>query len=178
MAELYPSEHVLWTGAPTRIPMFEPIDLVLIPFMTLWTGLAAFDFKNAMAHRSSGGFLAGIFVAVGMYMLVGRLIVRFVALRSSQYTVTDRRLIVNLRVFGRPREFTEYLRNLKPPTLREHRDGLGTIRFGDWSMQDIPRDAMRSQLSQVGDPFVLHGVQHAQYVRDIIATAQSEIPRA
>ena len=41
-ADLYPSERVLWTGAPMRITVFEPVDRILVPFHALWLGVFVF----------------------------------------------------------------------------------------------------------------------------------------
>jgi hypothetical protein len=156
-----------------RITVFEPVDRILVPFHALWLGVVVFLMINKTIMVTPFAVpIVAVFLGAGLYALVGRLIVRGLAVRSSEYTVTDRRLIVIMRVFGRRREFTEYLRVLQSPLLQEDNDGIGTIRFGSSRVLAQVRDMRQTQQVSFGNPLVLHGIPHARNVRDIIATAQ------
>lgn len=145
------TERVLWTGAPQRIPLFEPTDRMLIPAQALVVTIAVV-IAIAYAGRPIAIFV-WLFVAVGVLAIPGRMIARRLTARSSRYTVTNQRLIVQTRVRGEDREFSEHLRDLPPPALHPYNDGTGTIVF-------------------TGHRFTLWGIPDAQRVRDIIATAQ------
>jgi hypothetical protein len=157
-----------------RVAVFEPIDRFLVPFHVLWLGGFVFLMLNKTIIVSPVGLpIVVIFLGVGLYALFGRLIIRALAVRSSTYTITDQRLTVTMRVFGRRREFSEHLRTLKPPLLDEHHDGTGTIKFGSSSsaMAEV-REMQQTQRFFAPNPLVLHAIPHARHVRDIIATAQ------
>jgi hypothetical protein len=177
-ADLFSGERVLWEGAPTRFPVFDRGDVFLVPFSLLWCGFAIFWTVGAvgMGGPSPFALFGGVFVVIGLYFVFGRLITRWLKLRSTTYTVTDRRVIVTSTAFGRRRENSAYLKTLPPPTLSGGMDMAGTITFGNSSrMNDIRAAAgMFTVGGQSGAPFVptLTHVSNARLVRDIIAAAQ------
>jgi hypothetical protein len=166
--ELPSSEHVLWTGSPVRYPVFDRQDAFLVPFSILWFGFAIF--WEAMALKSAAPFffvLWGLlFVVIGCYLCVGRLIVRQIMLRSVVYTITDQRIIMRWKGMGNERETSRYLDHLEPPILAESDDGVGTIRFGSASPFQFNPQQRRGWLGQ--DLFVLYAIPHARSVRDTI----------
>jgi hypothetical protein len=153
-----PSERVLWTGEPQRIPLFEPVDRLAIPLQA-----AVVAFAVVFAVLKAGTLSATILwvcAAVGVLVLPVRMIARRVTARGSRYTVTDRRLIVRTR---KGQEFTSDLRDLRPPVVHPHRDGTGTIVFR----------SERSDSAQTGPRLTLWGILDAERVREIIVGAQA-----
>jgi hypothetical protein len=181
--DLFAGERKLWEGAPTKFPLFDRADVVMVPFSLFWCGFAIF--WTATAVRMAGGLspfaLFGVFfVVIGLYFAFGRLIVRHLKLRNTTYTVTDRRIIVTSTVFGRLRENSAYLNALPPPNVSSSTDMTGTIMFGSPTLMDNLRTAggMFTLDGRGNGPFnpTLVHVNNFRQVRDIIAAAQVPKP--
>lgn len=112
-----------------------------------------------------------IFVLFGLYFVAGRLIVRWMTLRGTEYAVTDRRVGVNSSVLGINRERSEYLTNLEPPALRESANGTGTIRFGSSSVCPSMTFGTRWPAQKPG--IQLCEIENTRFVRGIIADART-----
>jgi hypothetical protein len=145
---------VVWTGKPVRYPVFDAGDFFLVPFSILWCGLA---FRAAWPSDWVSPFVWS-FVAIGLYLLVGRLVVRRFELRSTRYTVTNKRLVVESRVLGIARVRSEFLR-LMPPPVAVDRGGHGDVRFGPLFKFGAVRGSR---------PLVLRGIEEPRVVRDLI----------
>lgn len=170
-APLLPSETVLWRGRPDRYPVFDRSDLIAMPFGVLFA--CAFGYFFALPGLRSGSkfgiFLTVVFGSVLLYNLVGRLVVRQVTLRSSEYVVTDQRVVVRSKPFGRVREQAVHLTHVEPPVLAESADGTGAITFGDSVLSGAPRGSRPTP----GKMIELEQIEDAQRVRDVIAAAHA-----
>lgn len=183
LGDLYPNERVLWTGSPTRFPIFNRADLLLVPFSILWFGLLTFMMANAAGSDVPGPIqpfliFGGLFVVIGLYLVFGRFILRRLSLRNTHYVVTDRRVIANWTVLGRRRQQTAYLKDLPPPIITGRDLSVGTIKFGDSSfMDELMAEAkfVPGSRPPAVRP-VLVEVAGARQVRDLIATAQARSP--
>ena len=128
---LLPGEAITWVGQPDVSAYAMRGAWYLIPFSLLWGGFAIFWEVTAIATAAPPLFAAwGVpFVAIGLYMIFGRL---YVARREAQrtvYALTDRRIVIVTGAF-RP-TITEIDVSFMPITqLVEHGSGLGTITFG------------------------------------------------
>ena len=125
-------ETILWEGAPEKGSIFMPQDWFLIPFSLFWLGFSLFWEVSAIA--STGSWMMAIFgfpfVAVGLYLLVGRFLHRLLLRGKTYYIITDRKILI--RSGSRIRLYPA--RNLPPMDIRIHRNGNGTILFyGDIS---------------------------------------------
>jgi hypothetical protein len=131
---LLPGERIRWSGQPARGIVFTTQDLFLVPFSLAWCGFAIF--WTVMA--TSGGapiFFAlwGLmFVAVGCYFVVGRFAIDAWLRSRTHYVVTDRRILIE-RAPPFSASVAIGLAQLPNLTLREGRNGRGTIRFGSSS---------------------------------------------
>ncbi|MEO6082681.1 MAG: hypothetical protein ABIQ18_06200 [Umezawaea sp.] len=172
-----PSETVLWQGRPGAFPYFHRSDLVMLPFMLAITAFFAYMFIIRSTSRPPGAIGLVFTVVIGVatfYNLVGRSVVRWMALRGSEYVVTDRRVVVRTTVLGRTRERGVWLSLLEPPVLRESADGTGSITFGDSGLFDgwggagswNKRDEQPPEFVRIPD---------ARSVRDLIAEARRKV---
>lgn len=170
--ELPSSEQVLWSGSPVRYPVFDQQDAYLVPFSILFCGFAIFWESNAVRLRAPFFFLIwGLpFLAIGLYISVGRLVVRQIMMRSVVYTITNLRIIMRWNGMANERERSRYLAHLEPPIVSESGDGVGTIRFGSASPFQFSGQQRRGWGGQ--DLFVLYAIRDARSVRDIILTAR------
>ncbi|MET7426913.1 hypothetical protein [Dactylosporangium sp. NPDC005555] len=174
--QLDTGERVLWTGEPQRHPLFEREDLILVPMSILWTVAVGLAFSNMLDGMPPVVYLfLAFFVGYACYFTVGRLILRTVRRRSTTYTLTDRRIVEQVRrPFARRREV--YLSTLQPPVVRaDKHGGTGSIAFGDFpgfidAVQDLA--LVNTRRNRAPRPLVLHDVAQPDYVRGVIAQAR------
>jgi hypothetical protein len=168
--DLLPSEQVLWRGKPARYPLFERVDRLFVP---LWCFLVAcFLVVTLPGPSSRDTLIARVFpvlsVVVLVWLVVARYGLRQLTLRSTEYVVTDRRLIVATKPFGSRHEQGLYLAQLEPPVVRDHGDGHGTITFGrPASFGTVPGSRPVPALEWIPD---------AERVRDLITEARAGRP--
>jgi hypothetical protein len=119
---------LLWSGAPRQGILFSQVDVVLIPFTAVWAGLAVLWEGSALRDPSAGLFvLWGLpFVIVGLYIAVGRFYVDRARRRRITYALTSQRIVV----CHDDKKRSVPLATLPEMTLKEMRDGSGTILFG------------------------------------------------
>ncbi len=178
LTELYPGERVLWSGAPTRYPLLSKADAYFLPMSILWTVLGLFFMVVPMLRgdRPRGFFplpLVLLFGLIVAYLLVGRYVLRRRELRSTTYTVTDRRVIVSSRSLFGLRVRSAYLGSLPPPLLVAESGTVGTIKFGELTfLQEIAREHQRMGGRRTEFVPELIQIEHARQVRDTIALAQ------
>jgi len=78
------------------------------------------------------------FVFIGLYLVVGRFVVRAVASRRARYVITDRRVLIAGGLSG-TRTTSVYLRSLPPPVMAERPDRSGSLAFGAFPAADRTR---------------------------------------
>ena len=172
---LLPGEKLLWSGSPTRHPIFDVADLVLVPLSVIWCSFVVVWEASAIHSRVIFAVLWGIpFFLYGIYLLVGRLVVRFMRLRSTRYAVTDRR-VIEISDSPLKRRAEAYVRDLPPPVLKTKEGAVGSVAFGSFptladGLADAPLSGWRRGKPR---PIVLREISQPHYVRDAIATAQS-----
>ncbi|MBB5852450.1 hypothetical protein ACFQ05_04115 [Amycolatopsis umgeniensis] len=168
-ADLVPGERLLWSGKPQRIPLLVKNDLILLPAVLVIGGVILGGVRNGFSP-----LLWGVLMLVGGVWL-GRPVLRYAALRTASYGITDRRVIVWTN--GKD-AVAHYLTDLGPPYVRENPDGTGTVCFNlapaDF-VQTTGRGWVDQSWSDVGlDPKYpeLLNIEHPMVVRDLIASAQ------
>ena len=174
--QLDPGERVLWTGQPKQGVLLRGSDVLLIPFSLLWAGFAFFWEWSVIRSGAPLFFtLWGIpFVAIGIYIVVGRFFVDSWQRSKTHYAVTNERILVVDGI----RKLTvrnAQLSALADMSLAEHSNGAGTITFGS-----SPVPAMFRSLSswpgmreRLGLQFDL--VPEAKVVFDLIRNAQKAL---
>jgi hypothetical protein len=126
--ELLDGEEILWMDKPQAWKLFNAHDLYLIPFSLFWCGFALF--------WMSGASRAGLFalfglphVLVGLYMLIGRFIVKYMRNRNTYYAVTNHRILITTRLLWT--KFHAFSIDTLPALEKSVGvGGIGTISFG------------------------------------------------
>jgi hypothetical protein len=92
---LRPGERLLWSGRPDPAILFTSADAFLIPLSMMWGGFAAFWEVGVSFNGHAGlGVVFGIpFVAVGVYITVGRFFYKRYRKKRTCYGITDQRAI-------------------------------------------------------------------------------------
>jgi hypothetical protein len=147
-------ERVLWTGRPTRYPVFDRVGVLL----TVVGGycLVGAAFSIVAGIRSSNSLviiLAALIALCVLIVVIGRILLRRTTLRSTSYRLTESQLVSSTQ---RGHEVAN-LRDLAPPTIHE-RDGsnTGTIRFE-------------------GSTIVLLEIDNVRLVHQLIKTARADL---
>jgi hypothetical protein len=126
-AFLTPGETVLWKGRPQKGHLFSSEDLFMTLFSLFWCSFAFFWEYSAI--RSGAPFffkLFGLpFIAIGLYLLVGRYFHTASLRRRTYYVVTNLKII---RKRGKKIDMLD-ISTMPPLQISAHNDGTGTISF-------------------------------------------------
>lgn len=126
--ELRAGEILLWSGKPLPGLRFEPSDFAIIAFMTFWVAGVTYWLVRAVNMNAPFFFrvVGTVFLAVGLYNLIGRFFVDAWRRRRTFYGVTSDRVVVATG----PRTRSRQLDTLSDLSLDKRSDGSGTIDFG------------------------------------------------
>jgi len=137
---LDPGEKLLWSGRPVQGPVFTATDFYYLPFSIVWLGLLLTAFARRMPPDPTSQLIVPCFIALGVYMLVGRYFTDWFYRSGVIYGVTDRRAIILSSRLGHSIKSID-LASVSGLKLDERRDGHGTIAFGDqqsyWYRQPV-----------------------------------------
>jgi hypothetical protein len=128
-------EHALWWGRPRQGVFLRSSDVFTIPFSLVWCGFAIFWETGVASSGNAPGFFVfwGIlFVAIGIYMVIGRFFAEALQRSKTYYALTTDRVLIVSGVFSRTIKSLS-LTTLSDITLTEGRSGKGSITFGPQS---------------------------------------------
>jgi hypothetical protein len=133
---LVPGERILWSGQPKQGIALNRSDIIAIPFSLMWGGFAIFWNYGVWTSFPYTGTaddwffkLWGLpFLAVGLYLIVGRFFYDAWVRKRSFYAVTNERVLV-LRISSSSKLTSREIQSLPMIELTESRDGTGTITF-------------------------------------------------
>ena len=123
------TEKVLWIGRPGMGHLFKPLDLILVPFSFVWARWGVIGILPGFQTvpndlRPIIYPVLLLFVAVGIYLTVGRFLLTIILRRNTFYAVTDRR-ICRWR-FG---DLHAIARRSARYLVIPYKDGRGTVYF-------------------------------------------------
>lgn len=130
-SRLRPGERVLWRGQPDVMAYSMRGAWYTIPFSIAWCAFAIF-WEATVLTMGAGLFFSlwGLpFVAIGLYMVFGRILVARSEARRTHYALTEQRVLIVTGAF-RPRIVEIALADLPPAQLEGDGSGVGTITFG------------------------------------------------
>jgi hypothetical protein len=131
-ARLEAGEQIIWDGRPLRLAYtFRGSPFVFV-FSLVWLGFALFWEGSVLSFDDAPLFFAlwgAMFVAIGLYVAVGRFWVAAREADRTWYLVTDQRVLIRTGAFS-PRTIELSLGSLPMPQLDEGARGVGTITFG------------------------------------------------
>ena len=139
---LLKDEKLLWTGQAPQGIYFRKYDLAFIPFSILWCGFVIFwelgvlnhlvfsdDAKFVFPHSIVMPLFGGIFVCIGLYMLIGRFFHDALMRKKIFYAITNKRALIRKGFFSGKIESVA-LPSLSELHLEQNTNGSGSIIFG------------------------------------------------
>lgn len=125
--QLGSGERLLWAGSPRPGVTLQTADALLIPISLVWGGFACFwEYEVIKSGAPLVMRLFGLpFVAVGLYLILGRFFVDAWRRQSTFYGLTNQRVLIAVG----PQVRSLNLESLGDVTLSERADGSGTILF-------------------------------------------------
>lgn len=127
-------ERIIWQGAPKPGIWLESADAFAIPFTILWLGIVVVI--NAVALTSEVSevdplayVILPLFLAIGIYMAIGRFFVARLSRSRTRYFLTDRRAIIREGIF-RTRERSVNLAATGEIRIGAIKESYATIEFG------------------------------------------------
>ena len=131
MPYLGPGESILWQGRPQRFTPFTASDGYLIPFSIFWCSFLVRPLWSDLKEGFNVTTLFLIpFILAGLYILFGRFVIRWYLLRHTDYAITTQKV---LRRRNRKVDILQGF-SLPPFSIKEHKDGLKSISFGQSSL--------------------------------------------
>ena len=132
---LFPGERIVWSGQPKKGIAFNRSDWLGIPFGMMWCGFIIFWNVSVWNIPDTGTTddwffkLWGLpFLAVGLYLLVGRFFYDAWLRNRTIYAVTSQRVLILGGMISSKLTSRE-IQSLPMLELTEYRDGTGTIVF-------------------------------------------------
>lgn len=133
-SRLFAGEKLLWSGQPRQgLFLLRAVDFLLIPFSLFWVGFMAF--WNYMVWTTTAGrapllfqIIGLLFLAFGLYFVIGRFFVDAWLRARTTYAVTNQRVLIERTGPFRNSKSLDIDR-LPALELNERSDGSGTIRF-------------------------------------------------
>lgn len=122
---LLPGEHILWSGRPDPLRLFNSQDVFLVPFSLVWGGFSMSAALNGFSF-SPASLVVLLFALFGQYLIWGRFIAKSWERRRTVYALTDQRV---LSMRGRSSQMLP-LGQLPAMTCTPRGNGSGTIVFG------------------------------------------------
>ena len=175
--ELVRGEKAIWLGQPDPTRHFDSSDRFLVPFSLLWGGFAIFWEIGVIRAGWGFGAIFGIpFVAMGLYITVGRFFVKARTKRRTYYAVTDRRVLSVVRGGQSKAMFMNLI-----PTInaRIRDDGSGTVIFGNTSWLQASYGNTGAEFFGRGydaDVVAFYDISDAREVVDLVNELRSQDP--
>ena len=127
---LQDGESLLWVGKPGTGLKLRPSDKLFIPFSLMWGGFAIFWEANVLRNDNVFFILWGVpFVAIGLYIMIGRFFWDAYVRGRQVYGVTNHRLLIKTD-FPHASLKSFALATLPNLSLEERPDFSGSISFG------------------------------------------------
>ena len=91
--DLHPGERILWAGQPGGA-LLSKADFFVIPFSLAWAGgVFAFAASAIFAGRPQDILFFVPFLLAGVYLTIGRFVIKYRYRKGTVYAVTDERVI-------------------------------------------------------------------------------------
>lgn len=158
--ELVSGEQLLWSGRPRRGLRLRKVDALLIPFSLIWCGVLGLAGADA-AEAGAGWYLLAFtpLVLIGLYLLVGHVVLDAWRRERTVYGLTDCRALIAGGLLRR-RVTSFPLATVPFVHLRAGPDGRGTISFGAAEGWSIGGKDVASAFVMVDDARRVHALIH------------------
>jgi hypothetical protein len=136
--DFLPGEKILWQGKPDPAVIFSPADAFLVPFSLVFGSFVIFWLRAVMNMSSSAGngmpgifgLFGLIFLLASLYFIFGRFMYKAMDKASTDYFITDKRVLIIKSLFSRNME-SAYLNQVPVVNKKVRPDGHGSLIFGN-----------------------------------------------
>ncbi len=125
-------EIIIKQFRPLRRLRLKNNEWIKIPFSIIWSIGCFFMFWGGGFFDSFGYFgyaLMFYFFLAGLYILLGRFILKLMELNFSEYVITNKRIIFYNRLFKRSKEL--FYEDITQIAAKEYSQGIGYLFFDD-----------------------------------------------
>jgi len=153
--------------------MLRANDIFLIPFSILWGGFAIFwEFGVYMSGGPSFFLLfGGVFVVIGLYMMVGRFFADALLRARTEYGLTTKRALIVAGLAGQT--VTSFpIEKSSQVEFTSGASGAGTIKFGK-SLPFGQGGMYRTTWTGVSHPFSFEKIKNAKSVYEQVRSIQN-----
>jgi hypothetical protein len=173
---LVAGEKVLWVGRPDPAKRFSKSDRVAVPFSLMWGGFAIFWETVAIAGGAGFFTLFGVpFVALGLYMMVGRFVYKARVKRRTWFAVTNKRVLKLVRRKNGDTMEALFLDSIPVVNRDVGADGSGSVIFGSgnrWQADLAPI----SFTSDAQVPLAFYDIPDAAHVAELVTQLRQRRP--
>lgn len=173
-------EHVLWVGWPDPAKRFNKGDIFAVPFSVMWAAFSVFWEASALASGPFFFALWGVpFLAIGLYMVIGRFFYKARMKRRTVYAVTDKRVLKLLQKNSGDVLDAAFIDALPAVNRDVRADGSGSVVFGGGSnMQaQFGNNGMPSFfLNNMQVPLSFYDIPDAAHVAELVTELRREGP--
>ena len=167
-------ESLLWSGRPRSGIQLQAGDVVIIPFSLMWGGFAIYWETMAIrVHAPLVMKLFGLpFVAIGLFMILGRFFADAARRANTLYAVTSNRVFI---ATGRGKTVASYpLAQIPGVTTTEGRDGFGSVLLASASPALVQVNSLMVASARRSVFPVLEMIESPKLVAETITCAQRE----
>jgi hypothetical protein len=93
---LRPGEDLLWCGRPDPAVFFSSADVKAIPLSLVWLGFAVAIERDAAGSGTQFLLVPDLLVLIGLYLVAGRFVARWITKRRTVYGITESRVLVQV----------------------------------------------------------------------------------
>jgi hypothetical protein len=173
-------ERVLWLGRPDPRKHFSKSDRFAIPFSLMWGGFAIF-WEAAVIAGGVGFFVIwGVpFVAIGLYMMIGRFIYKARLKRRTWFAVTNKRVLKLERRKSGDAVDALFIDAIPAVNHDVGSDGSGSVVFGTgsrWQAEAANGGVPSFFLTNVDVPLAFYDIPDAAHVAELVTELRQAPP--
>ncbi|MCT4660870.1 MAG: hypothetical protein N4A40_03340 [Tissierellales bacterium] len=179
---LYDNEKILWLGKP-KIKIFSVLDILIIPVTIIWLGIIVA--WETMAFSIGAPFIFQLFavpyILIGLYVLIGRYILKIYLKRNTNYCVTNQRIII-LKKLKSFKVESEEISNLSIVNIENKGHNFGNVIFGNGyimakAYENIGLEFLIKKRNYKNVPLAFYDIENIDEVNNQIESIKYEMQR-
>ena len=183
--DLLSDEKILWSGRPDTSVIFSVIDIYTFVFGIVWIGILLYNTAQSYHSNmpltissiinlfSKQNIMFYLFLGIGIFISIGKVILRNIFKRFYHYAVTNKRILFLNTLFKRTLT-TEFINTLPGIDKKVRNSGIGTLTFDCLSSQRVQRGYVNNY--SIIPPSTFYDIQDANNVYKTIIELRNTTP--